>query len=203
MILLIDNFDSFTYNLYQYLGELGETVKVVRNDSLDIQQIEEMRPKAIILSPGPGRPEDAGICIDVIKAFYQKLPILGVCLGHQAIGLAFGGTIGRANTIKHGKTSLIEHSGSHLFAATPTPLEVMRYHSLLLTKDSLPAELECTAVSLDDKEIMAVKHKEYPVYGLQFHPESIGTPTGKKIIENFIAEIERKSENEKLFAPIG
>ncbi|MDP4169696.1 MAG: aminodeoxychorismate/anthranilate synthase component II [Bacillota bacterium] len=202
MILLIDNFDSFTYNLYQYLGELGEEVNVARNNELDIEKIGQLNPKAIIFSPGPGRPEDAGICIKAIQTFYQTIPILGICLGHQAIGQAFGGKVIRANTIKHGKTSFITHNGIDLFAELTSPIEVMRYHSLSIEKASLPSEIECIAVAIDDQEVMAIQHKNYPVYGLQFHPESIGTPLGKRMIENFLIEIERAKQNEKLFTPV-
>jgi anthranilate synthase component II len=202
MILLIDNFDSFTFNLYQYLGELGEQITVLRNNQLTIEQIKELNPKAIILSPGPGKPEDAGICIELIQTFYNKIPILGICLGHQAIGAAFGGEILRAALIKHGKTSLITHQSEGVFTGLPTPLEVMRYHSLIIEKCSIPEELECIAHSVDDQEIMAIKHRQYPVFGLQFHPESIGTPSGKQILNNFLNEVERMRENEKLFTPV-
>jgi anthranilate synthase component II len=202
MILLIDNFDSFTFNLYQYLGELGEQITVFRNNQLTIEQIKELNPKAIILSPGPGKPEDAGICIELIQTFYNKIPILGICLGHQAIGAAFGGEILRAALIKHGKTSLITHQSEGVFTGLPTPLEVMRYHSLIIEKCSIPEELECIAHSVDDQEIMAIKHRQYPVFGLQFHPESIGTPSGKQILNNFLNEIERMKKNEKLFTPV-
>lgn len=201
MILLIDNFDSFTFNLYQYLGELGEDVQVYRNNQLTMEQIKQLNPKAIILSPGPGRPEDAGICVEVIKTFYQSIPILGICLGHQAIGYAFGATIKRAASIKHGKTSFITHQGG-LFNYLSSPLEVMRYHSLSIDKKSLPEELECTAVAMDDQEIMAVQHRHHPVYGLQFHPESIGTPLGKQILKNFLTEAERMKKSEERFTPI-
>ncbi len=202
MILLIDNFDSFTFNLYQYLGELGEKVEVFRNNQLSLEEIGELNPKAIILSPGPGRPEDAGICIKVIQAFHKKIPILGICLGHQAICAAFGGEIRRANSIKHGKTSFITHNGSCLFNYLTSPLEVMRYHSLTIEKNCLPIELHWMALSMDDQEIMAIKHRRYPVYGLQFHPESIGTPAGKQILKNFLLEIERVKNDEELFTPI-
>lgn len=201
MILLIDNFDSFTFNLYQYLGELGEEVKVVRNNQLTMEEIKEMNPKAIILSPGPGKPEDAGVCVEVVRNFYKSIPILGICLGHQAIGYAFGAVIKRASSIKHGKTSHITHDG-RLFNYLSSPLEVMRYHSLSIDKSTLPEELECTAEAMDDQEIMAIRHRTYPVYGLQFHPESIGTPSGKQILKNFLAETERKMENEEFFTPI-
>ncbi|MEH7305413.1 anthranilate synthase component II [Neobacillus drentensis] len=202
MILLIDNFDSFTFNLYQYLGEIGEQITVFRNNQLNMEQIKELNPKAIILSPGPGKPEDAGICIELIQTFFNKIPILGICLGHQAIGAAFGGEIQRAALIKHGKTSLITHQGTGLFQDLPSPLEVMRYHSLIIEKCSIPDELECISHSDDDQEIMAIKHRQFPVFGLQFHPESIGTPSGKQILNNFLNEIERMKNHEKLFTPI-
>ncbi|MDM5331414.1 aminodeoxychorismate/anthranilate synthase component II [Neobacillus sp. CF12] len=202
MILLIDNFDSFTFNLYQYLGELGETVTVFRNNQLTIKQIKEMNPKAIILSPGPGKPEDAGICIEVIQNLYQEIPILGICLGHQAIGAAFGSEIRRANFIKHGKTSQITHNGNGIFTYLTSPLEVMRYHSLVVDKDTLSSDLECVAQSLDDQVVMAIKHRYYPVFGLQFHPESIGTPYGKQMLQNFLTEIEGKMRNEEIITPI-
>lgn len=202
MILLIDNFDSFTFNLYQYLGELGEQITVFRNNQLNMEQIKTLNPKAIILSPGPGKPEDAGICIELIQTFFNKIPILGICLGHQAIGAAFGGKVQRADLIKHGKTSLITHQSDGLFSELPKPLEVMRYHSLIIEKSSMPEELECIALSIDDQEIMAIKHRHYLVFGLQFHPESIGTPSGKQILNNFLNEIERMKKNEELFTPI-
>lgn len=202
MILLIDNYDSFTFNLYQYLGELGEEITVLRNNQLSIEQVHQLNPKAIILSPGPGRPEDAGICIDVIHSFYNKIPILGICLGHQAIGAAFGGVITRAKQIKHGKTSLLTHNGSGLFNDLPSPMEVMRYHSLVIEESSLPSQLECLSRSMEDQVVMTIKHLKYPVYGLQFHPESIGTPFGKQIVKNFLLEIERVKKNEKLFTPV-
>jgi len=202
MILLIDNFDSFTFNLYQYLGELGEQITVFRNNQLSIEQIKELNPKAIILSPGPGKPEDAGICIKLVQSFYKQIPILGICLGHQAIGAAFGGVIQRADLIKHGKTSFITHQSVDLFEDLPNPLEVMRYHSLIIDKGSIPEVLECIAHSNDDQEIMAIKHRHYPVFGLQFHPESIGTPSGKQILKNFLNKIERMKRNEELFTPI-
>jgi anthranilate synthase component II len=188
MILLIDNYDSFTYNLYQYLGELGAELMVVRNDMVTISEIENMKPEAIIISPGPGRPENAGICVELIKTFAPTIPILGICLGHQAIGYAFNGSIINAREIMHGKVSEISHNGASLFNNLPETLSVMRYHSLVIEKDSVPKELEIMATSKDDKEIMAVKHKEYPLYGLQFHPESIGTKDGKQLLENFISE---------------
>nr|WP_263326114.1 aminodeoxychorismate/anthranilate synthase component II [Neobacillus sp. Marseille-Q6967] len=202
MILLIDNFDSFTFNLYQYLGELGEKAAVYRNNQLTIDEIKKLNPSAIILSPGPGKPEDAGICIEVIQRFYKEIPILGICLGHQAIGAAFGSEVKRANVVKHGKTSFIQHNQEGLFNQLPCPLEVMRYHSLIVSKDSLSGELECTALSEDDQEVMAIKHRNYPLFGLQFHPESIGTPTGKQMLANFLTLIEGKMHNERIFTPI-
>ncbi len=202
MILLIDNFDSFTFNLYQYLGELGEEVVVYRNNQLNMDQIKKLNPKAIILSPGPGRPEDAGICIELVQTFYKTIPILGICLGHQAVGAAFGCKVRRAHFIKHGKTSFITHQGNELFTNLVSPLEVMRYHSLTIEESSLPSQLECIANSTDDHEVMALKHRKYRVYGMQFHPESIGTPSGKQILKNFLIEIERKNSNEKLFTPV-
>lgn len=192
MILLIDNYDSFTYNLYQYLGELGEEQMVVRNDKVTISEIENMKPAAIILSPGPGRPENAGICVELIKTFAPTIPILGICLGHQALGYAYNGNIIKAREIMHGKVSEISHNGSALFNSLPKTLPVMRYHSLVIEKDTVPNELEILATSTDDNEIMAVKHKEYPLYGLQFHPESIGTKAGKQLLENFITETRKE-----------
>ncbi|CAH2714333.1 Aminodeoxychorismate synthase component 2 [Neobacillus rhizosphaerae] len=202
MILLIDNFDSFTFNLYQYLGELGEKVVVYRNNQLTVGDIHNLNPKAIILSPGPGKPEDAGICIELIQSFYQRIPILGICLGHQAIGAAFGCEIRSAHFIKHGKTSFIIHKYNQIFNDLVSPLEVMRYHSLAIEKSTIPEELECIAHSIDDKEVMAIQHNQYPVFGLQFHPESIGTPSGKQILQNFLFELERKETNEELFTPV-
>lgn len=189
MILLLDNYDSFTYNLYQYFCEENIDVKVVRNDEINISEIEILRPDAIVISPGPGLPYEAGNSIEVVQHFYQKIPILGVCLGHQIIAAAFGATIKPANVIKHGKTSSITHNGLGLFRYLTQPLEVMRYHSQIVDSETNPVELEITATSLDDQEIMAIKHRRYPVYGVQFHPESIGTNTGKKMIRNFLKEI--------------
>ncbi len=185
MILLIDNYDSFTYNLYQYLGAFGEEVRVVRNDELTLAQIKEMAPDKIVLSPGPGNPEnkrDFGVCADVLSGM-QGTPILGVCLGHQGIIAHFGGKIVR-NKPMHGKTSMLEHNGKGLFAGIKSPLRVMRYHSLIGTQ--VPDCLEITATSTDDKQVMAVAHKTLPIYGVQFHPESIMTEEGMKIIENFL-----------------
>jgi anthranilate synthase component II len=189
MILLIDNYDSFTYNLYQYLEELGESVIVKRNDEITIEEIAALNPNGIVLSPGPGTPKDAGICIDVIQKFYEQIPILGICLGHQAIGAAFGATISKAKEIRHGKTSNIQHNGGGLFQYLPQPLEVMRYHSLVIEKGTLPPILTKAAIAMDDGEIMAIKHREAPLYGLQFHPESIGTVSGKKLLKNFLPHL--------------
>lgn len=196
MILLIDNYDSFTYNLYQYLGEVGEDVLVVRNDKITIDDIIGFNPDAIVLSPGPGRPENAGICLDIIKAFFQRVPILGICLGHQAIGHAFGATIDRAKEIKHGKVSKLKHTGSSLFQYMPQPIDVMRYHSLVIVSGTLPGSFKVLARSLEDNEIMAIRHEQYPIFGLQFHPESIGTSLGKKLIENFLKHIGREKKDE-------
>jgi anthranilate synthase component II len=189
MILLIDNYDSFTYNLYQYLGELGEAIVVKRNDHISIADIENMKPEAIVLSPGPGRPENAGICVEVIQKFYEQIPILGICLGHQAIGYSFGAKIEKAQKIMHGKTSKLKFIETELFKSLPQQLEVMRYHSLIINKDTLPAFFQVLAKSMDDDEIMAIKHSKYPLYGMQFHPESVGTGLGKQLLENFLNQI--------------
>ncbi|MDL5042231.1 anthranilate synthase component II [Heyndrickxia coagulans] len=193
MILLLDNYDSFTYNLYQYLCELGEEVRVFRNDRITIDEIRRLKPEAIVLSPGPGVPEDAGISIETVKTFYRQVPMLGVCLGHQAIAAAFGGGITKAKEIKHGKTSLVRHDGKGIFSGLPDPVEVMRYHSLVMDRTKIPEVLEVVAESLDDGEIMAIQHQSAPCFGVQFHPESIGTETGKQMLENFLREI-RKDE---------
>jgi anthranilate synthase component 2 len=185
MILLIDNYDSFTYNIYQYLLELGAACRVVRNDKITVEEIEAEAPEAILLSPGPGRPEDAGISVQVIGRFAGKIPILGVCLGHQAIGLYFGGKIVNAKRLMHGKTSTVTSDGKGVFTGFKAPFQAMRYHSLVIDKDSLPACLEVTATS-EDGEIMGVRHRELPVEGIQFHPESIMTPMGKKMLRNFV-----------------
>ncbi|MBM7540896.1 anthranilate synthase component II [Amphibacillus cookii] len=198
MILLIDNYDSFTYNLYQYISELGEQVKVVRNDQITLTEIESLSPEAIVLSPGPGAPKEAGICIDVVKAFEQKIPILGICLGHQAIGEAYGATVSHAKFVKHGKTSQIKHHHDHIFQDLNDTIEVMRYHSLVILKETLPPCLTVTAMSLEDQEIMAVKHNDFPIYGMQFHPESIGTTDGKKLLANFLTTIREEDKGEKL-----
>lgn len=186
MILLIDNYDSFSYNLVQYIGSVEPDMKVIRNDAYSIEQIEEMHPEAIVISPGPGRPEDAGICMEAIRYFKDKVPVLGGCLGHQAICTAFGGVVSYAKKLMHGKTSQAELTGkSPLFEGLKSPVQVARYHSLAAKKDSLPPELIITAQT-EDGEIMAVQHRDYPVYGVQFHPESVLTPEGLKIIQNFV-----------------
>ena len=188
MILLIDNYDSFTYNLYQYMGIFTSDIKVVRNDKITIEEIEKMNPDKIVLSPGPKAPKDAGICLDVVKYFAGKKPILGICLGHQTIGEAFGATVSYAKKVFHGKQSSIEHDGTGIFEGINSPIKVARYHSLAIIEETMPDCLEVTAKT-EDGEIMAIKHKEYPVVGLQFHPESIYTEHGKKIIENFVNNI--------------
>lgn len=185
MILLIDNYDSFAYNLYQLIGEINPDIRVFRNDKITLDEIEALNPEAIVLSPGPGKPENAGICIDVVRKFAGKIPILGVCLGHQSICVAFGGVVSQAKRLMHGKSSIIELSDNQIFKDLGFEITVGRYHSLSLVESSLPEELEVISKACDDNEIMAVKHKEYDVYGLQFHPESILTPDGLKIIKNF------------------
>lgn len=188
MILMIDNYDSFTYNLVQYLGELGADLKVYRNDAISLKAIERLCPERIVISPGPGGPEDAGISVDLIKQFAGKIPILGVCLGHQCLGYAYGGRIIRARRLMHGKTSMIQHNQKELFKGIANPFEATRYHSLVIEKKSLPDCLEITAWTNDeDKEIMGVRHKKYSLWGLQFHPESVLTKVGKNILKNFLA----------------
>jgi len=185
MILLIDNYDSFTYNLYQYLGLFEENIEVVRNDCTTIEAIVKMNPDAIVLSPGPKSPTEAGICLEVIRSFVGKKPMLGICLGHQCIGAAFGAKIGHAKQICHGKQSVIKHNGTGIFSGLGKTLKAARYHSLVIMPDTLPDCLEVTAET-EDGVIMAVQHREYPIVGLQFHPESIYTAHGKRLIENFI-----------------
>ena len=187
MLLMIDNYDSFTYNLVQYLGELGEEVKVVRNDEMAIEEIERLKPERIVISPGPCTPNEAGVSLEVIRRFAGKVPILGVCLGHQAIGQAFGGKVVHAKTLMHGKVSRIHHSGKGVFAGLPSPYDATRYHSLAIERDSCPPELEVTAWT-DDGEIMGVRHRTLPVEGVQFHPESILTEHGHALLRNFITE---------------
>lgn len=185
MLLMIDNYDSFTYNLVQYFGELGEEVIVFRNDKITIPEIEKINPDRIVISPGPCTPKEAGISIDVIKYFKGKLPILGVCLGHQAIGAAFGGRIVRAKNLMHGKTSMIFHDGKTIFEGIPNPFEATRYHSLVIERETLPEELIITAWT-EDGEIMGVRHRRYIIEGVQFHPESILTKHGHDILRNFL-----------------
>ena len=185
MLLMIDNYDSFTYNLVQYLGELGEDIRVFRNDKITIPDIEKLNPERIVISPGPCTPREAGISIDVIKRFAGKIPILGVCLGHQSIGAAYGGEIINAPRLMHGKTSMIYHDGKTIFKDLPNPFEARRYHSLIIRKETLPECLEITAWT-DTDEIMGVRHKEYVVEGVQFHPESILTKVGKDLMRNFL-----------------
>lgn len=191
MILLIDNYDSFAYNLYQLIGEISSDIKVVRNDKITLEEIRKLNPEAIILSPGPGKPENAGICIDVVREFHKTIPILGVCLGHQAICVAFGGTVSHAKRLMHGKSSDIGLDYDFIFKGLPNQINVGRYHSLSLVEETLPDCLEVLSKSKDDGEIMTVKHKQYNVYGLQFHPESILTPDGLTIMENFLEKVER------------
>lgn len=186
MLLLIDNYDSFTYNLYQYLGELGATVEVVRNDAVTLEDIEEMAPERIIISPGPGDPDDAGISKDVIRRFAGRTPILGVCLGHQCIGEVFGGVVAGAGEILHGKVSRITHDGKGVFTGLTSPIEATRYHSLAIVPDTVPDVLEVSARS-EGGIIMGVRHRMLPVEGVQFHPESILTPDGHAILRNFLA----------------
>ena len=189
MILLIDNYDSFVYNLYQYLAVAEPEVAVVRNDRITLEEIHRMDPDRILLSPGPGRPEEAGICIPLVREFKGKIPILGVCLGHQAIGAAFGASIVHASRLMHGKSSVLEDvEKSVLFEGLQRPIRVARYHSLSVAEATLPEEIRVTARSRDG-EIMAMEHREYPVYGLQFHPESVMTPEGFAIIQNFLAKV--------------
>ena len=188
MMLLIDNYDSFSYNLYQLVGEINPDIRVIRNDEMTVEEIENLSPEKIIISPGPGKPEDAGICIDVIKHFAGKVPILGVCLGHQAICKAFGAAVSHAKSIMHGKESVIKTDTSSLiFKGLPKNITVARYHSLAAVDSTMPDCLKITATS-DDDEIMAVEHRHFPVYGLQFHPESIMTPDGMTMLRNFMKE---------------
>jgi para-aminobenzoate synthetase component 2 len=186
MLLMIDNYDSFTYNLVQYLGELGEELTVRRNDAVSLDEIRELDPEFVVFSPGPCTPREAGVTVEVIRALAGKKPMLGVCLGHQAIGYAFGGAIVRAPRIMHGKSSLIYHHGQDLFAEIPQPFSAVRYHSLVIDPASLPDCLICTART-SEGEIMGVRHREYPVFGVQFHPESVLSEHGKQLLTNFLA----------------
>jgi len=188
MILVIDNYDSFTFNLVQYLGELGAEPTVRRNDEITVDEIGALAPSAIVISPGPGTPADAGITVAAVRRWGASIPVLGVCLGHQAIGEAYGGQVVRAGKVMHGKTSRIRHDGSELFAGLPNPMQVMRYHSLIVESSSLPKELSILARAEDDStEIHAMRHREHRVWGVQFHPESIMTPEGKSLLRNFLA----------------
>jgi anthranilate synthase/aminodeoxychorismate synthase-like glutamine amidotransferase len=186
MLLLIDNYDSFTYNLAQYFGELGARVVVRRNDAITIADIERMRPERIVISPGPGRPEDAGISVDVVKAFGARTPLLGVCLGHQAIGHAFGGRVVRAPRAMHGKPSTVEHDGRGLFAGLTGAFQAARYHSLCVAMDGWPADLEVAARAVEDDVVMALRHRSYPIHGVQFHPESVLTTEGRRLLRAFL-----------------
>jgi len=187
MLLLIDNYDSFTYNLFQYLSELGEEVIVVRNDKMSLDEMEKLSPQRIVISPGPGTPEQAGISNEVVRHFGSRLPILGVCLGHQCIGYCYGGRVDRAGEIKHGKSSLIYHDGKALFSRLPNPFPAIRYHSLAVMRDSLPDCLEISAWT-ENGLIMGLRHRQFPVDGVQFHPESIMTEVGKGLLKNFISK---------------
>ncbi|MEK7826044.1 MAG: aminodeoxychorismate/anthranilate synthase component II [Nitrospirota bacterium] len=185
MILMIDNYDSFTYNLVQYLGELGQEIKVFRNDKITIAEIEELKPERIVISPGPCTPKEAGISIEVIRQFKGRMPILGVCLGHQSIGEAFGGDVVRAGRLMHGKTSMIYHDGKTIFKDIPNPFEATRYHSLIIKRETIPSCLIITAETKEG-EIMGVRHKDLPIEGVQFHPESILTKAGMDLLRNFL-----------------
>ncbi|MDN4493295.1 anthranilate synthase component II [Ureibacillus aquaedulcis] len=188
MILLIDNYDSFTYNLYQQISSFRKSVKVFRNDSLTIEEIRQLKPEAIVLSPGPGTPSEAGITVDIVKELYKEFPILGICLGHQSIGEAFGGKVVRAENIMHGKLSNLDYKKVGMFESLDGEIQVMRYHSLIIDPATLPQDLEVIAISQGDSEIMAIQHREFPVFGLQFHPESIGTESGTRMIQSFLQQ---------------
>jgi anthranilate synthase/aminodeoxychorismate synthase-like glutamine amidotransferase len=186
MVAVIDNYDSFTYNLVQYLGELGAQVVVKRNDETTVEEIRRLGPSRILISPGPGRPEDAGITLDVIRAFGESLPTLGVCLGHQAMGMAFGGAVVRAPLPMHGKTSTVEHDGRGVFAGINTSFQASRYHSLVVGEEGWPSDLEVTARSKEDGLVMGLRHRRWPLHGVQFHPESILTHEGRRLLRNFL-----------------
>jgi anthranilate synthase/aminodeoxychorismate synthase-like glutamine amidotransferase len=196
MIFVLDNYDSFTYNLAQYIGELGHEVVVRRNDQTSLGEIEKLNPKRIVISPGPCTPQEAGISIDLIRHFAGRISILGVCLGHQALGAAFGGNVVRASTLMHGKTSAIEHDGKTIFRGIPSPMTATRYHSLVVEERSLPEELEISATCHDrdgSRVIMGLRHRKYPVEGLQFHPESVMTEYGKQLVRNFLQTCSEES----------
>jgi len=186
MLLVIDNYDSFTYNLVQYFGELGADPQVKRNDAITPEEVEKLKPKRIVISPGPGRPEDGGISMELIRRLGSRVPLLGVCLGHQCIGEVYGGKVVRAGRLMHGKTSPIQHDGKGVFAKLPNPFEATRYHSLIVEKESVPGCLEVSAETVEG-EIMGLRHKEYPVHGVQFHPESILSKEGKDLLANFLS----------------
>jgi anthranilate synthase/aminodeoxychorismate synthase-like glutamine amidotransferase len=186
MLLVIDNYDSFTYNLVQYFGELGADPQVKRNDAITPEEVEKLKPKRIVISPGPGRPEDAGISMELIRRLGSRVPLLGVCLGHQCIGEVYGGKVVRAGRLMHGKTSPIQHDGKGVFAKLPNPFEATRYHSLIVEKESVPGCLQVSAETAEG-EIMGLRHKEYPVHGVQFHPESILSKEGKDLLANFLS----------------
>ncbi len=194
MILMIDNYDSFTFNIVQYVEQMGEDVQVYRNDKITLDGIKKLKPQAIFLSPGPCSPREAGITVDVVHAFHKTLPILGICLGHQSIGYAFGGDIIRAERIMHGKVSPVNHDSKTIFAGLPNPFTAGRYHSLVVRPETLPDCLEVSATTIEG-EIMGFRHKEYPVEGIQFHPESVLTPQGKRIIRNFLKYTGRKERS--------
>ena len=194
MILMIDNYDSFTFNIVQYLGQMGEDVQVYRNDKITLDSIRRLKPQAIFLSPGPGSPREAGITVDVIREFYADVPLMGICLGHQSIGFAFGGEIVRASRIMHGKISPVEHDGKTIFSGLPNPFTAGRYHSLVVRQETLPSCLEVSARTAEG-EIMGLRHKDYLVEGIQFHPESVLTPQGKRILRNFLKNIGRKERS--------
>jgi anthranilate synthase/aminodeoxychorismate synthase-like glutamine amidotransferase len=190
MVFVLDNYDSFTYNLVQYLGELGAEVEVCRNDQVSVAQVDALRPERIVVSPGPCTPGDAGISVELIRHFSGKVPVLGVCLGHQAIGEAFGGKVVRAKNLMHGKTSRVEHDGKTIFTGVSSPMTATRYHSLIVAEDGLPADLEVSAQTVErdgTRVIMGLRHRKFPVEGVQFHPESVLTDEGKKLVENFLA----------------
>jgi anthranilate synthase/aminodeoxychorismate synthase-like glutamine amidotransferase len=190
MVFVLDNYDSFTYNLVQYLGELGAKVEVRRNDQLTVDDVEALRPERILISPGPCTPSDAGISVELIRRFAGKVPVLGVCLGHQALGEAFGGNVVRAKQLMHGKTSKVEHDGKTVFRGLTSPMTATRYHSLIVSENNLPAELEVSAHTVESdgtRVIMGLRHRKFPVEGVQFHPESVLTSEGKKLVENFLA----------------
>ncbi len=189
MVFVLDNYDSFTYNLVQYLGELGATVEVRRNDQVRVEEIEALAPERIVISPGPCTPTDAGISIELVRHFAGKVPLLGVCLGHQAIGEAFGGTVVRAKNLMHGKTSRVEHDGKTIFKGLTSPMTATRYHSLIVADDQLPTELEVSAYTVErdgTRVIMGLRHRRFPIEGVQFHPESVLTDEGKKLVDNFL-----------------